>query len=91
VLDSRLANSQYLACDHYTIADIACWPWYGGIMNGSYNAQEFLSVHEYAHVRRWVDQIGSRPAVQRGRRVNSTSVPAEQQVRERHSAVDFNT
>jgi len=89
VLDTRLAGSRFVAGDHYSIADIACWPWYGGLMNGSYNAQEFLSVHEYPHVRRWVDEIGARPAVQRGRRVNSTSVPADQQVRERHDAADF--
>lgn len=90
VLDTRLSGSQYVAGEHYSVADIACWPWYGGLMNGSYNAQAFLSVHEYVHVRRWVDQVGARPAVQRGRRVNSTSVPAGQQVRERHSAADFN-
>jgi GSH-dependent disulfide-bond oxidoreductase len=66
VLDTHLATHEYLAGDLYTIADIANWPWYGGLMNGSYNAQEFLGVGEYRHVRRWTDQIGARPAVQRG-------------------------
>jgi len=67
VLDTHLATHEYLAGDTYTIADIANLPWYGGLMNGSYNAQEFLDVAAYRNVRRWVDQLGARPAVQRGR------------------------
>jgi GST-like protein len=66
VLDTHLAAHEYLAGDVYTIADIATWPWYGGLMNGSYGAQEFLDVETYRNVRRWTDQIGARPAVQRG-------------------------
>jgi len=55
-----------MAGELYTIADIACWPWYGGLMNGSYEAAEFLGAREYRNVRRWTDEIGARPAVQRG-------------------------
>jgi GST-like protein len=66
VLDMHLAEHEYLAGDIYTIADIANWPWYGGLMNGSYGAQEFLGAEEYRHVRRWTDQVGARPAVRRG-------------------------
>ncbi len=66
VLDTHLATHEYLAGDAYTIADIATWPWYGGIMDGAYEAQEFLGVTAYRNVRRWTDQIGRRPAVQRG-------------------------
>ena len=48
VLDRRLAESEYLGGDEYTIADIAVWPWYGGLAKGVlYEAGEFLAVHEF--------------------------------------------
>ena len=88
VLDKRLAVSQYIAGDDYTIADIAIWPWYGGLVKGRlYGAAEFLSVHEYQHVMRWADAIDARPAVQRGRRVNRVS--GDDQLPERHDASDL--
>lgn len=88
VLDKRLAVSQYIAGDDYTIADIAIWPWYGGLVKGRlYGAAEFLSVHEYKHVMRWADAIDARPAVQRGRRVNRVS--GDDQLPERHDASDL--
>jgi GSH-dependent disulfide-bond oxidoreductase len=89
VLDSHLARHEYMVGDTYTITDIAIWPWYGGIMRDAYSAQEFLSVHEYKHLDRWVDQVGSRPAVQRGRMVNRAMGKPENQLRERHDARDF--
>src|SRR6478735_228323 len=71
VLERRLGESKYLAGDEYTIADIAVWPWYGGLAKGLlYGAGEFLAVEDYKHVQRWADIIGERPAVQRGRMVN---------------------
>ncbi|MBC8639573.1 glutathione-dependent disulfide-bond oxidoreductase [Caballeronia sp. EK] len=92
VLDKRLADSAYIAGDAYTIADIAIFPWYGGLVNGwLYDAAEFLSVHEYRHVRRWADAIGARPAVQRGRMVNRTFGEPSTQLHERHDASDFTT
>ena len=89
VLDKRLAVSQYIAGDEYTIADIAIWPWYGGLVKGRLygDSAEFLSVHEYKHVLRWADAIDARPAVQRGRRVNRVS--GEEQLPERHDASDL--
>jgi glutathione S-transferase len=62
VLDRRLAGSEYLA-DDYSIADIATWPW--------------VSIHGWAgvdidgldHLKRWLEQVGARPAVRRGRDV----------------------
>jgi len=89
VLDTHLAENQYLAGDEYTIADIATWPWYGGLMRNAYNAQEFLSVREYPHVDRWTHLIAERPAVKRGQVVNRTSGPPESQLAERHDASDF--
>jgi GST-like protein len=92
VLDRRLAESEYLAGPDYTIADIAVWPWYGGLVKGwSYGAAEFLSVHEYKNVLRWADQIHARPAVKRGRMVNRMVGEPEGQLRERHDASDFET
>jgi GST-like protein len=92
VLDRRLAESEYLAGDDYTIADIATWPWYGGLVRGAlYGAAEFLSVQDYVHVRRWADAIAERPAVKRGRMVNRTFGDPAEQLHERHDASDFET
>lgn len=89
VLDTHLATNQYMVGDDYTIADMAIWPWYGAIMRDAYSAQEFLSVHEYKNLDRWVDLVGGRVAVKRGRMVNRTFGRPETQVRERHDARDF--
>lgn len=90
VLDRHLADNRYMAGDDYTIADMAIWPWYGGMVLGQlYDAAKFLSVHEYKHVKRWADAIAARPAVVRGRKVNRSFGPAEDQVLERHSAADL--
>ena len=90
VLDRRLGESKYLAGDDYTIADIAVWPWYGGLAKGLlYGAGEFLAVHEYKNVQRWADMIGERPAVRRGRIVNRLQGDPANQLHERHDASDF--
>ncbi|WP_295950738.1 glutathione-dependent disulfide-bond oxidoreductase [Rhodoferax sp.] len=92
VLDRRLAEHTFLAGEDYTIADIAVWPWYGGLVLGQlYGAAEFLSVHEYTHVLRWAQQIAARPAVQRGRMVNRAWGEPSEQLHERHAASDFDT
>jgi GST-like protein len=92
VLDRRLAESEYLAGDGYTIADIAVFPWYGGFVKGwAYGAAEFLSVQDYRNVQRWADTILARPAVKRGRMVNRTSGDPSEQLRERHDASDVDT
>ncbi|BDB30247.1 MULTISPECIES: glutathione-dependent disulfide-bond oxidoreductase [Cupriavidus] len=92
VLDQRLAQTEYLAGGQYTIADIATFPWYGGLVNGwLYDGAEFLSVQDYRHVRRWADSILERPAVKRGRMVNRLSGEAAGQLHERHDASDFET
>ena len=90
VLERRLGETAYLAGDDYTIADIAVWPWYGGLAKGLlYGAGEFLAVHEYKNVNRWADAIGARPAVKRGRIVNRLQGDPAMQLRERHDASDF--
>jgi GST-like protein len=90
VLNRRLAESEYIAGDTYTIADMAIFPWYGGMVKGwLYQAAEFLSVHEYTHVLRWADALLARPAVRRGRVVNRVVGDPSEQLRERHDASDF--
>ena len=90
VLDRQLATSEYIAGNEYTIADMAIWPWYGNLVKGeTYEAGEFLSVHEYRNVIRWSDAIAMRPAVQRGRRVNRVRGDAASQLAERHDASDI--
>ena len=91
VLDRRLAESEYIAGLDYSIADIAIWPWYGGLaLNRTYEgASEFLAVHEYEHLMRWAKQIEARPAVKRGRIVNKLSGDESEQLHERHEASDF--
>ena len=92
VLDRRLAESEYLGGDAYTIADIAVWPWYGGLVKGwMYEAAEFLQVQDYKNVQRWAETIGNRAAVKRGRMVNRTFGEPSMQLHERHDASDFDT
>jgi GST-like protein len=91
VLDRRLAESEYVAGPSYTIADMAIWPWYGGLVRGGqYGATEFLSVQDYKNVGRWADALAARPAVKRGRIVNRTFAgDPSSQLAERHDASDF--
>jgi len=91
VLDRRLAENEYIAGPDYTIADIAIWPWYGGIALGrSYEgADEFLAARDYAHLMRWAKRIAERPAVKRGRVVNRLTGELAEQLHERHDASDF--
>lgn len=92
VLDRRLAETEYLAGGAYTVADIATWPWYGGLAKGwLYEAAEFLGVQEYKNVQRWADAIGERPAARRGRMVNRVNGDPASQLHERHDAGDFDT
>ena len=72
VMDRRLGEAEYLAGD-YSIADIATWPW--------------VSIHDWAgvpidgldHLKRWLDAVGARPAVQRGRAVPKVDRPADEE------------
>jgi len=92
VLDRQLAGNEYVAGSEYTIADMAIWPWYGGLVKGwLYEAAEFLAVQDYKHVQRWADAIGDRPAVRRGRMVNGVFGELSSQLHERHDAADFET
>jgi GST-like protein len=90
VLDRNLAGRRFLCGDDYNIADMATFPWYGGLVLGKlYEAAEFLDVISYTHVVRWASEIQERPAVKRGRRVNRAWGPEEERVPERHAASDL--
>ncbi|WFE88274.1 glutathione-dependent disulfide-bond oxidoreductase [Roseibium porphyridii] len=90
VLDKALAERPYIAGDDYSIADIAIFPWYGGLVLGRlYDAAEFLAVDEYKHVKAWAEKIDARPAVARGRRINRVWGDETEQVPERHDASDL--
>ena len=92
VLERRLSEHRYVAGAEYTVADMAIFPWYGGLVMGwLYGAAEFLSVHEYPQVQRWAQELLERPAVRRGRMVNRTSGELSSQLHERHDAQDFET
>jgi len=93
VLDRQLAANEFVAGDSYTIADIAIFPWYGGLAKGWLygDSATFLSVHDYKNVQRWADMLLARPAVTRGRMVNRVSGEPSSQLHERHDAGDFDT
>ena len=64
VLDKKLEKNEYVVGDEYSIADIAIFPWYGGLaFHGLYDAKEFLDLESYENVIRWGESINARPAV----------------------------
>jgi GST-like protein len=90
VLNRHLEGRTWMVGDDITIADMAIAPWYGRtVMGESYDAGEFLSVHEYTNVIAWAERFYARPAVQRGARVNRTSDTPGEFLAERHDASDF--
>jgi GST-like protein len=90
VLDRHLAENRFFCASGYSIADIAIWPWFGAVvLYDAYEAAEFLDVKSYTHVIRWAKEIEARKAVQRGKMVNKTWGPLDEQLHERHDAADF--
>lgn len=90
VLDKQLSKHEYIAGDHYTIADMAIWPWYGELVQGKlYEAAEFLDVSTYTNVLRWANQLSERTGVKRGRIVNRVWGDDNEQLPNRHSAQDI--
>jgi GSH-dependent disulfide-bond oxidoreductase len=81
VLNNRLYDRRYLAGDEYTIADMISYPW---TVNWQAQGQ---SIEEFKYFKRWFEEIGSRPAVQRGLAVGKdlstdvTKLPPEEQAR----------
>lgn len=63
VMDRRLAESKFIACGEYTIADMAIMPWL------RFPERQGVDIADYPHVKKWFDGIAARPAVQRGLKV----------------------
>lgn len=59
VLDNRLAQSAWLGCDEYTVADIATYPWC------KRHAERGIGEADYPHFTRWFEIMEARPAVRR--------------------------
>ena len=60
VMNKRLAKSKYLGGPEYSIADIAVFPWLRSWKN------QGIDWDDFPHLKGWFDEIGARPAVQRG-------------------------
>jgi GST-like protein len=65
VMNNRLFDRRYLAGDEYTIADMICYPWTVGWK------KQGQDIDEFRYFKRWFEEIGARPAVQRGIAVGS--------------------
>ena len=92
VLDRHLADNRYMCGDEYTIADMAIWPWYGGLLlNRQYDGAEFVDAKIYTNAMRWTKEIDARETVKRGRMVNKHRGELHEQLHERHDASDFDT
>jgi len=63
VMDRRLAESKFIACDEYTIADMAIMPWL------RFPERQGVNMDDYPHLKKWFAGIAARPAVQRGLKV----------------------
>ena len=60
VLNNRLYDRPYIAGNEYTIADMIAYPW---TVNWQGQGQD---IEEFKHFKRWFEEIGKRPAVERG-------------------------
>ena len=65
VLDRQLAENRYVAGDFYSIADMAIWPW-ASLWEG-----QAQTLDDKPNLARWLDELGARPAVQKGRALGS--------------------
>lgn len=81
VLNNQLYETKYIAGDEYTIADMICYPW---TVNWEGQGQD---INEFKYFKRWFEEMGDRPAVQRGMEVGSDlrvdyeKLPKEEQER----------
>ncbi|WP_309678132.1 glutathione binding-like protein [Polaromonas sp.] len=60
VMDRQLATHTFIACNQYTVADVAIFPWLRSWQN------QGIDWADYPHLKKWFDLVGARPAVQRG-------------------------
>jgi GST-like protein len=65
VLNNALYDKRYLTGSEYTIADMICYPW---TVNWQAQGQD---IEEFPYFKRWFDELGARPGLQRGMKVGS--------------------
>lgn len=65
VLEQRLTGRDWVMGSHYTIADMAIFPWVRNLI-GFYEAAEVVGWSDFPHVARALAAFLARPAVQRG-------------------------
>src|SRR5437764_11641870 len=88
VMNLGLFNKRYLAAGQYTIADMICYPW------ASSWATRGIDIDEFPNVKRWLEEIGERPAVKKAMamgpefREDPASISAEEQARRRKLVAD---
>ena len=88
VMNLGLFNKRYLAAGEYTIADMICYPW------ASSWATRDIDIEEFPNVKRWLDEMGERPAVKKAMalgpefREDPNSISAEEQERRRKLVAD---
>ncbi len=69
VMDTQLSIHKYLAGSDYSIADMICWPW--AMLLGRLLGPEINTAETYPHLQHWIDEVGSREAVKRGKAAGS--------------------
>ena len=72
VMETRLADNEWIAGPSYSIADMACWPWIRG-----YKAYG-IDLKEFEHLRAWFKWVGARPAVERAANIGKDQFKASQ-------------
>jgi GST-like protein len=88
VMNLGLFNKAYLAAGQYTIADMICYPW------ASSWATRDIDLDEFPNVKRWLADIGERPAVKKAMalgpefREDPASISAEEQARRQKLVAD---
>ena len=88
VMNLGLFNKRYLAAGEYTIADMICYPW------ASSWATRDIDLEEFPNVKRWLEEIGERPAVKKAMalgpefREDPASISAEEQARRQKLVAD---
>ena len=71
VMERQLKDHEYIAGAEYSIADIALWCWVAG------HEWSGVSIDGLTHLKRWLDLVGARPALQKGRAVPPPPTPEE--------------
>lgn len=76
LLDQLLEERSYITGEHYNIADMTIWPWYGRLVLGDLyeGSAEFLKVTDYPNLLKWAERIAKRPAVQKALKLKYQSI-----------------